>query len=155
MNDSQAILSYSVRNQVYGIPASLVAQVVPLVAITAIAGAPDYLLGVINVRGDIVPVVSMRWVLGYLGETLRLTDRLIIATIDGRMVALLVDAIHEVHHIPELSISGLVSGDNGGRSRISIGDDGFVQLIDIADMLNRLAPDGLLVAGERVVTPHG
>ena len=68
-------------------------RVLRAVDITPLPQAPDLALGVINVQGRVVPVLSMRRRFDLPGRVLGLSDRIIIAHAAGSEVALLVDEV--------------------------------------------------------------
>lgn len=68
-------------------------SVVRVVEITPLPKAPDIILGVVNVHGEVIPVVSVRKRFGLPQRDIALTDQLVIAHTARRPVALLVDAV--------------------------------------------------------------
>ena len=71
-------------------------EVVRAVAVTALPRAPAVVEGVIDYRKTTVPVLNLRRRFGYAPRALNLTDRFVVATSAGRMVALRVDGVEEV-----------------------------------------------------------
>lgn len=78
------------------LPLSAVERVVRAVEVTPVPQAPPTVLGVINVHGQVVPVVDLRKLLGLPGREVEPSDHLIIAHIAGRPMALLVDGVQGV-----------------------------------------------------------
>ncbi len=72
---------------------STVERVYRAVAITALPDAPDIVLGVVNVKGVVLPVVDIRRRFRLPAKSLMPDDRLIVAHSSGRLVALVVDSV--------------------------------------------------------------
>ncbi len=62
---------------------------------TRIANAPDYLLGIMNLRGVIMPIIDLRWRLG-LPAVNDVNTVTVVVTLGGRTVGLVVDAVSDV-----------------------------------------------------------
>jgi purine-binding chemotaxis protein CheW len=66
------------------------------VEVTPLPGAPETVLGVINVQGEVIPVINLRRRFGLPERELELTDQFVIARTSSRTVALVVDAVSSV-----------------------------------------------------------
>src|SRR5690242_2031403 len=87
-------------------PVSLVDWVEPVVRITPFQNPSDAILGLINVHGTVMPVISMSRKLGFPDRELRLSDCLIIFRLDEYAGALLVDSVGDVREISLAAVSG-------------------------------------------------
>ncbi len=96
MNETMQLLAFSVGDHRYALPLSAVKRVVRAVEVTPLPDAPDTILGLINVQGQIMPVVNVRRRMGLPEREVNLSDRLIIGQTSKRTVALLVDAVSGV-----------------------------------------------------------
>jgi purine-binding chemotaxis protein CheW len=96
MNETMQLLAFSVGDYRYALPLSAVKRIVRAVEVTPLPDAPDTILGLINIQGQIIPVVSVRRRLGLPEREVSLTDRLIIGHSSKGTVALLVDAVSGV-----------------------------------------------------------
>ena len=89
-------LAFTLGKEEYGIDILKVQEIRGYEAVTRIANAPDFLKGVINLRGIIVPVVDMR-IKFNLGEpTYDQFTVVIILNIGGRIVGMVVDSVSDV-----------------------------------------------------------
>ena len=84
--------------------ASIIDRVVHAVEITPLPRAPDIALGVINVRGEVIPVVNLRRRFRLPERDLALSDRFVIARTARRMLAIVADAVDGVFGYPEADI---------------------------------------------------
>lgn len=85
------VLLLEVEGRRIGLPASLVLEVLPSAAVETLDGAPDLVEGVLNVRGQLLPVVSMRRRLGAPDRPPRVDDHLVRVETGGRELLLRVD----------------------------------------------------------------
>jgi purine-binding chemotaxis protein CheW len=92
----QEYLAFTLGKEEYGIDILKVQEIRGYEAVTRIANAPNFLKGVINLRGLIVPVVDMR-IKFELGEpTYDQFTVVIILNIEGRVVGMVVDSVSDV-----------------------------------------------------------
>lgn len=91
--------------EVYGVDISVVTDIIELQKITAIPDMPDYVKGVINLRGQVIPVIDLR--LRFLMEERIYDDRTVITVVKlkGRSIGLIVDTTTEVQDILHKDIS--------------------------------------------------
>ncbi|RMI05121.1 MAG: purine-binding chemotaxis protein CheW [Calditrichaeota bacterium] len=99
-SNSHAIL-FSVADQFFALPLSMVEHVIQAVAITPVPHAPDFIEGVINLHGQLVPVLNLRKRMGFPARAPELSDRLVILHTRQRLLALLVDGVSGVIEWPE------------------------------------------------------
>jgi purine-binding chemotaxis protein CheW len=95
------IVGFRIGRETFGVPIAMVHEIVRVPDITAVPEAPDYVEGVINLRGKIVPVVDLRKRFGELEIKSTKKNRILVAEVDHKMVGLMVDAASEVIKLPE------------------------------------------------------
>lgn len=91
-----AVLTFRTNEQVYGLPVTAVSQLIEMVAITPVPEAPPTIQGVINVHGEIVPVMDLRLRLGLPFKPYHLRTPIILMQANGRSLALVVDEVKTV-----------------------------------------------------------
>ena len=89
-------LAFTLGNEEYGIDILKVQEIRGYEAVTRIANAPEFLKGVINLRGIIVPVVDMRIKFNLGTPTYDQFTVVIILNIEGRIVGMVVDSVSDV-----------------------------------------------------------
>ena len=128
MIETLLVLPYTIDEVSYGLPLSVVDQVAPIVEITPATGSSREILGIINVYGEIMQVVSMRRVFGAPDRRLQLSDRLIFTRTRAGRRALLVDTVGEA-----IEVSVETSGE-GEESRfagmVAVLPEGIMQVHD-------------------------
>lgn len=93
MKESVQLVGFTLDEQRYGLRLSVVERVVRAVEVTPLPAAPEVVLGVINLAGRVVPVMSARQRFGLPEKESDLSDQFIIARAAMRTVALLVDSV--------------------------------------------------------------
>lgn len=92
----KAILAFTVGDQHYGLPVESVLQIIEMVAVTPLPGAPEIVAGIINFHGQVVPLIDMRLRLSQPPQPYTLRTPIIIAQLDDRLAGLVVDAVMDV-----------------------------------------------------------
>jgi len=97
-------LTFSIGQETYAIEVRYVIEIVGIQKITEIPELPEYIKGVINLRGKIIPVMDVR--LRFRKEPQDYNDRTCVIVIDikDRQIGLIVDTVAEVTTIPEQDI---------------------------------------------------
>ena len=96
MNSSKQILVFTIEEQRYALRVSSVERIVRAVEITPLPKAPEIILGLVNVRGRVIPVVNTRRRFGRPEREIELSDRFILANTSERTVSLVVDEVDDV-----------------------------------------------------------
>ena len=89
-------LAFTLGGEEYGINILRVQEIRGYEPVTRIANAPDFIKGVVNLRGTIVPIVDMRIKLGLGTPTYDQLTVVIILNIAGRVVGMVVDSVSDV-----------------------------------------------------------
>src|ERR1700683_997510 len=96
-------LTFILGTCAYGIPILKVREIIRLIDITPIPRMPDYVRGVINLRGKIVPVIDLRMKLGLPNTTTTNRTCIIVTHVtmasSTKLMGMIVDALEEVHQI--------------------------------------------------------
>lgn len=89
-------LTFSLADETYGIDIAVVIEIIGIQTITHVPEVPEYVRGIINLRGKIIPVVDMR--LRFKRQFREYTDRtcVVVIEVNGVMIGLIVDGVSEV-----------------------------------------------------------
>ena len=104
MDKQNQFVVFTLDEQRFGLELTAVERVVRRVEITPLPKAPEIVLGVVNVRGRVIPVVDIRRRFRLPERKPALSDQIIIARTAQRAVALAVDATIEVLDRPQEDI---------------------------------------------------
>jgi len=141
MSPEVHIVGFQVGRETYGVPITSLHEIVRVPEITAVPDAPEYMEGVINLRGKIVSVIDLRKRFGEKQATPNRRNRILVVEHNGRLSGLVVDSASEVLKIPTSDIEpppavfqegGLncVTGLGKYRGRLIV-------LLDMNKLLNR------------------
>lgn len=110
-------LTFSLGAETYGIDIRYVTEIIGIQPITEVPELPDYVKGIINLRGKIIPVMDVR--LRFRKPARDYNDRtcVIVVDIGETSVGLIVDSVAEVTSIPEADIVPPPSSSTGFSNR--------------------------------------
>jgi purine-binding chemotaxis protein CheW len=100
MNREVHIVGFQVGRETYGVPITSLHEIVRVPEITAVPDAPEYMEGVINLRGKIVSVIDLRKRFGEKQAAGGRRNRILVVEHAGRLSGLIVDSASEVLKIP-------------------------------------------------------
>lgn len=90
------ILIWMIEDQQYAINLDCVDSILLACAVTHLPHAPDYILGAINVHGEVIPVLNLRQLLGVPQKDIEIQDHFILVHIHQKKMVLLVDKVNDV-----------------------------------------------------------
>lgn len=132
------LVTFRLEDETYGINVMQVQEVLRVSEIAPVPGAPDYVLGIINLRGNVVTVIDTRSRFGLPSTEVSDASRIVIIESDKQVVGILVDSVAEVVELRTSQIDPAPNVGNEESSRYiqgvaSLGD----RLLIVVD-LNRL-----------------
>jgi len=99
---------FNVGGEDYGVQIEEIREINRLTSVAKVPRAPEYLEGLMNLRGEIVPVVDLRKKFGLLTvEKNKQMERVVVTESDGKKIAFIVDSVVGVRRIPVSAISDL------------------------------------------------
>ena len=104
MDKDIQVVGFRIGRETFGIPIGMVREIVRVPEITSVPNAPDYIEGVINLRGRIVPVVDLRKRFREVVAAPNKKNRIVVVELDGRPIGLIVNSASEVLKIPPSEI---------------------------------------------------
>ncbi len=117
-----------------------VREVVKMLKVTPLPESIDFVEGVINMRGEVIPVIDLRKRFSMDDGERNDKNRIIIAEVEGQMFGLVVDSVSEVAHISSQQIqeapNHLASGRTGLIKGIGKIDDRMIIILDIKHILS-------------------
>jgi len=106
-HSSGRYLSFFIGQEEYGADIFAVEEICGLLPITAVPHTPEYLKGVANLRGKIIPVLDLKARLGMGKTEPGPLSCLVVMRVNGTDAALLVDKVSEVRNIPDCDLREL------------------------------------------------
>ena len=104
MSGETHIVGFRVGRETYGVPITALHEIVRVPEITAVPDAPEYVEGVINLRGKIVSVIDLRKRFGQAAPGNHRQNRILVVEHRGRLSGMIVDGASEVLKIPKSDI---------------------------------------------------
>jgi len=144
MNRELHIVGFQVGRETYGVAITSLHEIVRVPDITAVPDAPDYLEGVINLRGKIVSVMDLRKRFGEKQIAINKQNRILVVEHAGRLAGLIVDSASEVLKIPadDVEVPPAVFQEGGLNCVTGLGKVKG-RLVVLLDMSKLLAPGSL------------
>ncbi len=99
-------LVFEIRGGAYGVDILQTQEVLKPIVATRIPNTTPEMLGVINLRGSIVPVIDLGKKFGYEFTTLTASSRIIVCSFAGKLIGLLADRVLETARLPAAAIEG-------------------------------------------------
>ena len=132
-------VTFRLENETYGINVMQVQEVLRYSEIAPVPGAPPYVLGIINLRGNVVTVIDTRLRFGL--PTADTTDqtRIVIIEAAGQVVGILVDAVAEVVYLRQSEIETTPNVGNEESAKFIQGvchkNDELLILVDLEKLM--------------------
>ncbi len=107
MDDSTQVLDaeeqlviFELAKEVYGVDISRVQEIIRMTAITRLPRAPEFVEGVINLRGKVIPVVDLKKRFGLEEADRTKASRIVVVDVGDHTIGMVVDAVSEVLRVP-------------------------------------------------------
>ena len=135
----QTYLSFKLGEEVFAINVSKVLNILEMKPITKVPKSPEYLKGVINLRGTVLPVVDLRLKFGLPENNITVDTNIIVLSIDKEgeeiMLGILIDAVKEVLEFKSEEIAPSPSIGTKYNSSFIKGmwrvEENFIMILDI------------------------
>jgi purine-binding chemotaxis protein CheW len=99
MNEQNQIVVFKLGTEAYGIPIKVVKEIIDIRKICSIPNVPDYIEGMINIRGSIQFIINLRKKLGLVERSYDENTKIIL--INGKNNGIIVDEVTEIVHMEE------------------------------------------------------
>lgn len=139
--EERQIVVFRLGNELYGADIAVVREVGPLQRVTRVPRTPQYVEGVTNLRGRVIPVVNLRRRMGLPVSEWTKSTRIAVAELQGGQVGMIVDAVLEVLRVPVTSIEPPTMMVSKVENEFVLGiakvDERLIILLDLARILAR------------------
>ena len=133
-------VTFYLDNEKYGIKVMQVQEVLRMTEIAPVPGAPDYVIGIINLRGNVVTVIDTRRRFGLMDAEASDETRIVIVEADNNVVGILVDSVAAVVDLRESEVETAPNVGNDESSKyiqgVSSQGDGLLILVDVNKLLS-------------------
>jgi len=133
-------VTFRLDNETYGINVMQVQEVLRYSEIAPVPGAPQYVLGIINLRGNVVTVIDTRLRFGLAQEDTTDQTRIVIIETENQVVGILVDAVAEVVYLRQSEIETTPNVGNDETAKFIQGvchkNEELLILVDLEKMMS-------------------
>ena len=119
--DDMQVVAFKLRDEEYGVSILNVQEIRNLTDITRVPFSADFIKGVINLRGSVLPVIDLKQRLGLAETPYTDSTRIVTVTVDDLHVGMLVDAVTEVLNLENRPIDTKKAINNKEGSRFLSG----------------------------------
>ncbi len=134
------LVSFSVAAEEYGLDILRVQEIIRTQQLTRVPNLPDYVEGVINLRGKVIPVVALRRRLGLDPVASDKNTRIVVVEVHGQTIGFIVDAVSEVLRISSDTVESTPRIGQVEREYISgVGklDTRLLLMLDLERLMNQ------------------
>ena len=146
IDELESFLSFKVGGEIFAANVTYVINILEMVSITKVPKTPEYMLGVINLRGSVLPLVDFRVKLGIENHEFTSNTCILVLSVhidnNEYIVGAVVDSVQEVLEInndeidaPPIIQSGGISGFITGMYKLN--DEKFLMILDINKILEK------------------
>lgn len=133
-------VTFKLENEIYGINVMQVQEVLRYTEIAPVPGAPNYVIGIINLRGNVVTVIDTRVRFGLMPSEISENSRIVIIEAEKQVIGILVDGVAEVVYLrsSEIDMAPSVGTDESAKfiQGVSNRDGDLLILVDLNKFLS-------------------
>ena len=133
-------VTFKLENETYGINVMQIQEILRYSEIAAVPGAPDYVLGIINLRGNVVTVIDTRSRFGLMPAEITDNSRIVIIEAEKQVIGILVDSVAEVVYLKKSDIESAPHVGTEESAQFIQGvtnrEDGLLILVDLNKLLS-------------------
>lgn len=133
------VVSFRLGREEYAIEITKVKEIILLEGITHIPQVPEFIEGIINLRGNVIPVIDLRKRFGLAVTERNDQTRVMVTRMEGRIIGLIVDSVSQVMKIPKSNIQPPPEtiASMAGEYLLGVGklEDRMIILLDIEKIL--------------------
>jgi purine-binding chemotaxis protein CheW len=141
------LVTFRLGNEEFSLDILRVQEIIRHMELTRVPRTPDFVDGVINLRGRVIPVLDLRKRFGLPSDAKTNETRIIVVDVDNKTVGLKVDAVSEVLRLPADTVEPAPAIVTGAESDYIKGvgklDGRLLILLDVEKILTRTERDAL------------
>lgn len=141
------LVSFMIDKEEFGVNILYVQEINRFIQITKVPNAPDFVEGVINLRGRVIPVIDLRTKFNLKKKEQDKNTRIIVVEVEGKVVGFIVDSVREVLRIPTSITEAppeIVTGVNSEFIQaVAKLDDRLITLLNLEKVLSNSEKENL------------
>lgn len=99
------LVSFRLAQEEYGVEITKVQEIILMGEITRVPQTPEYIMGLINLRSTVIPIVDLRMRFGLNQEEQTDETRIMVVNVAGKIIGIIVDAVSEVLRVTQDKIA--------------------------------------------------
>ena len=139
MAESKQVVSFKLGPEEYGVDIAQVQEINRMVAVTHVPRAPVFMEGVINLRGQLIPIIDLRTRFGMPRAEQTKNTRIVVTEVGGKRIGMVVDSVSEVLRLPVDAIEpapDMIAGIDTDYIRgVGKVDDRLIILLDLTKII--------------------
>ncbi len=137
-------LTFKVGSEIYGLKLKQAKEIIKPPKVTNVPNTEEYILGVINLRGQVIPVINLKNKLGLKEDDIKdlanaKNNKIVVINIKDMLIGLYVDGVNEVMNLAIEDIEGVADNRTGIRDEyikgVSTISDSLIIVLDINNLL--------------------
>lgn len=140
MSETVQVVSFKLGSEEYGVDIAQVQEINRMVAVTHVPRAPQFMEGVINLRGQLIPIIDLRARFGMPRAEHTKSTRIVVTEIGAKRVGMVVDSVSEVLRLPLDQIEEAPEMITGVETEYIRGvgkiEDRLIILLDLAKIIS-------------------
>ena len=140
MSETVQVVSFKLGSEEYGVDIAQVQEINRMVSVTHVPRAPQFMEGVINLRGQLIPIIDLRARFGMPRAEHTKNTRIVVTEIGAKRVGMVVDSVSEVLRLPTDQIEDAPEMITGVDTEYIRGvgkiEDRLIILLDLAKIIS-------------------
>lgn len=136
------VVIFTLCDNSYAFYGHSIKSILPYKTVNPVPGCPDYILGIVNIRGDIESVININHFMGLASETVDSRSRIVIAEGGGIRSGILVGSVEDVVDVPAGSILPSISTIENSIKEFVEGeldyDGSLVTVLNVDELFGRI-----------------
>ena len=140
MEETLHIICFMIGNEEFAVPILNVKEIIKPIEYTRVPAVPNYVLGVFNLRGTVLPLISMRLKFGLPAIKQDADTRFLVVTQKDEMIGFMIDKLTSAVRIPESDIEAIPETFNENQNLLQgIGkrEDRLITILNVDNLLKR------------------
>lgn len=138
------VVAFYLDAQRYALPIDAVQEIQQIVALSEVPGGGSGVVGMVNLRGQVIPVVDLRRIVGLATVEYTLETPMIICRVEGQLIALVVDEVQDVLELSAECLQAPPAMHSLAAKMVAVArlDDGLVYIFDVVRLVGSALSGG-------------
>lgn len=150
VDDTIQVIVFNLGEERYGVEISQIKEIILITQVTHIPNVPDFVEGVLNLRGQIVGIINLRKKLGKEPKKNDENTRIIVIEYGSSTIGMMVDSVSEVKYLSSKNIEEIprflaLKDDSKFLKGIGKLEDGLLTLMDLKELFSESELEGIKV----------